>query len=83
LSIAKSSAIGNVRIIDDAVTEPTPVKPKKLLVVLIGIILGGVFSIGIVLLRVFLHRGIESPEQLEELGINVYASVPLSELVRK
>jgi tyrosine-protein kinase Etk/Wzc len=26
-------------------------------------------SIGLVLLRVFLRRGIESPEQLEELGI--------------
>ncbi|PLN72803.1 tyrosine-protein kinase, partial [Klebsiella quasipneumoniae] len=38
LSIAKSSAIGNVRIIDNAVTQPKPVKPKKVLVVLIGII---------------------------------------------
>ena len=36
-------------------------------------------SSGIVLLRVFLRRGIESPEQLEELGINVYASIPVSE----
>lgn len=30
LNIAKSSAIGNVRIIDSAVTQPKPVKPKKL-----------------------------------------------------
>lgn len=29
LNIAKSSAIGNVRIIDDAVTQLKPVKPKK------------------------------------------------------
>lgn len=29
LSIARSSAIGNVRIIDPAVTRPQPVKPKK------------------------------------------------------
>lgn len=29
LSISKSSAIGNVRIIDPAVTQPQPVKPKK------------------------------------------------------
>ncbi|STS91935.1 putative transmembrane protein Wzc [Klebsiella variicola] len=29
LNIAKSSAIGNVRIIDNAITEPKPVKPKK------------------------------------------------------
>jgi len=83
LSIAKNSAIGNVRIIDDAVTDPKPVKPKKILVVLSGAILGGGISIGIVLLRVFLRRGIESPEQLEELGINVYASVPVSEWMAK
>ncbi len=81
LSIAKSSAIGNVRIIDDAVTQPGPVKPKKILVILIGLILGLVVSVGIVLLRVFLRRGLESPEQLEALGVNVYASVPFSEWI--
>ena len=58
LNIAKNSAIGNVRIIDEALTEPKPVKPKKVLVVLIGIVLGGFISIGLVLLRVFLRRGI-------------------------
>lgn len=29
LSIAKSSAIGNVRIVDDSITDPKPIKPKK------------------------------------------------------
>lgn len=79
LSIAKSSAIGNVRIIDKAVTEPDPVKPKKFLIILIGIFLGGAVSIAVVLLRVFLRRGIETSEQLEDMGINVYANVPVSE----
>ncbi|HDZ2538662.1 TPA: polysaccharide biosynthesis tyrosine autokinase [Klebsiella pneumoniae] len=79
LNIAKSSAIGNVCIVDDAVTEPNPVKPKKILIIIIGTILGAFISIGIVLLRMFLLRGIESPEQLEEAGINVYASVPVAE----
>ncbi|HGK7544292.1 TPA: tyrosine-protein kinase, partial [Klebsiella pneumoniae] len=83
LNIAKSSAIGNVRIIDDAETQAKPVKPKKILIVLIGIVLGAVVSAGLVLLRVFLRRGIESPEQLEELGINVYASIPVAEAYSK
>ena len=83
LNIAKSSAIGNVRIIDEAVTQPKPVKPKKILVVILGFLLGCMVSVGIVLLRVFLRRGIESPEQLEELGINVYASIPVSESFAK
>ncbi|HDS6588141.1 TPA: polysaccharide biosynthesis tyrosine autokinase [Klebsiella variicola] len=83
LNIAKSSAIGNVRIIDNAVTQPKPIKPKKILIVLIGIILGVMTSAGVVLLRVFLRRGIETPEQLEELGINVYASIPIAETFSK
>ncbi|HBY1372827.1 TPA: polysaccharide biosynthesis tyrosine autokinase, partial [Klebsiella pneumoniae] len=83
LNIAKSSAIGNVRIIDTAITQTKPVKPKKILIVLIGIFLGFATSVGIVLLRVFLRRGIENPEQLEELGINVYASIPVSETFAK
>ncbi|HFN5217650.1 TPA: polysaccharide biosynthesis tyrosine autokinase [Escherichia coli] len=83
LNIAKSSAIGNVRIIDEAVTQPIPVKPKKVLTVLIGFILGAIISIGAVLIQIFLRRGIESPEQLEELGINVYATIPVSEYFSK
>ncbi len=83
LSIAKSSAIGNVRIIDNAVSQPKPVKPKKTLIVIIGIIFGLLASVGLVVLKVFLRRGIESPEQLEEIGINVYASIPVSEAFAK
>lgn len=79
LNIAKSSAIGNVRIIDNAISQPKPIKPNKALVILIGFILGVVISIGIVLLRVLIRRGIESPEQLEDIGINVYASIPVAE----
>ena len=83
LNIAKSSAIGNVRIIDDAVTQPKPVKPKKILLVLIGLIFGGGLSIATVLIRVFLRQGIESPVQLEESGINVYASIPVADTYKQ
>ena len=83
LSIARSSAIGNVRIIDPAVTRPQPVKPKKALVVVLGVLLGLFVSVGWILARSMLRMGIETPEQLEEHGINVYATVPLSEWLAK
>ncbi|EKT0261034.1 TPA: polysaccharide biosynthesis tyrosine autokinase [Escherichia coli] len=83
LSIAKSSAIGNVRIIDEAVTNPKPVKPKKVLIVLVGIVIGAVLSIGIILLRISLRRGVDSPELLEMIGTSVYASIPVSEAMTK
>lgn len=79
LSIAKSSAIGNVRIIDSAITEANPIKPRKVLIIAIGILLGLFSSIALVLLRIILRKGIDSPEKLEEVGINVYASIPVSD----
>lgn len=83
LSITKASTVGNVRIIDTAVTQPKPVKPKKTLIVIVFTLLGGIASVAVVLLKSILHRGIESPEQLEDQGINVYASIPLSEWQQK
>lgn len=83
LSINKASTVGNVRIIDSAMVEMSPVKPKKSLMVLLSIILGGMVSVAFVVLKTVLHKGIENPEQLEEQGINVYASVPLSEWQQK
>lgn len=83
LNIAKNSAIGNVRIVDEAITAPKPVKPNKKILVLVGMVLGLFASAVLVLLRIFLRRGIESPLQLEELGINVYASVPVSEWIAR
>lgn len=83
LEIAKSSAIGNVRIIDQAVTEPKPVKPNKAIIVAISFILSLVLSVIIVVLKEFLHKGIETPQQIENLGVNVFSSIPNSEWMEK
>ncbi|CVE49225.1 TPA: tyrosine-protein kinase Wzc [Serratia marcescens] len=83
LSITKASTVGNVRIVDDAVAQPRPVKPRKTLIVLIAIFLGGLLSVAFVVIKMRMHRGIESPDQLEQEGFNVYASIPLSEWQQK
>lgn len=83
LSITKASTVGNVRIVDPAVTQPKPVQPRKTLIVLICVVLGGMLSVGIVMLKTMLHHGIENPDELEQRGINVYASIPLSEWQQK
>lgn len=46
LNISKASTLGNVRIIDRAVTQLKPVKPKKLLIVILSAMLGFLFLIG-------------------------------------
>ncbi|MDW8847198.1 polysaccharide biosynthesis tyrosine autokinase [Erwinia sp. MMLR14_017] len=83
LSISKASTVGDVRIIDHAATAAKPVAPKKFLIILASLALGLMISVGVILLRALFHHGITSPDQLEERGINVYASVPLSEWQRK
>lgn len=83
LSISKASTIGNVRIVDSAITSPTPVSPKKTLMILLFTFLGALISSGVVFLRALLHKGIETPDELEELGISVYASIPISETQQK
>lgn len=83
LSITKASTVGNVRIIDPAVTQPKPVAPKKTLIVIAITLLGGAIAVVTVLVKNMLHHGIESPDQLEEQGISVYASIPLSEWQQK
>lgn len=79
LDIVRAGTVGNVRVVDDAaVNIDEPVKPKKSLLVTVCFLLGGMLSAGFVLLRAMLNRGLESPEQIENLGIPVYATVPLS-----
>lgn len=78
LNISRSSVIGNVRIIDRAVTQPDPVKPQKALIVVIGMLAGLMLSTGSVFIRLALQHGITTSEQLEAQGIPVLATLPRS-----
>ncbi len=83
LRILKAGTVGSVRIIDEALVQPIPIKPQKAVVALIAMLLGGIAAMGFVLLRAAMNKGIESPDKLEEQGIAVYASVPLSQHQQK
>lgn len=80
LNIIKAGTVGNVRILDSAQTYAQPVKPKKPLIAVLATLLGGMLSVGFVLLKAALHRGVENPDDIEALGLSVYASVPMSAL---
>ncbi len=83
LQVAKAGTVGNVRIIDKAQIGPGPIEPKKPLIVVLATLLGGMLSVGVVLVRGLLRRGVESPEQIEDAGLPVYATVPLSDAQQK
>lgn len=81
LDVMRAGTVGNVRLIDTAdVNYLKPIKPKKILIVLIATLLGGFLAVALVLLRKALNRGLESPEAIEQLGLPVYASIPYSTL---
>jgi tyrosine-protein kinase Etk/Wzc len=81
LDVMRAGTVGNVRLIDSADVDRTkPVKPKKILIVLVATLFGAFLAVALVLLRKAINRGIESPEAIEKLGLPVYASVPYSVL---
>lgn len=81
--IAKASTVGNVYIIDPAEAIEKPISPKKGLIFALGILMGTLLGLMIVVLRKAFRQTIDNPEVLEkELGIPVYATVPLSKNVK-
>ena len=78
MDIARASTVGNVRILDDAAVLPSPVEPQRSLIVALATVLGGMLSVGLVLVRGVFNRGVESQEEIEAIGLPVYASVPRS-----
>lgn len=83
LNVLKAGTVGNVRILDSAVSHANAVAPKKKLIVIIATLLGGMLSVGFILVRSSLNPGIQGAEELENVGVNVYATVPLSEQQQK
>lgn len=79
LDVARAGAVGNVRIVDPAAVDiANPVKPRKSLIVAIATLLGAFLATAFVFLQRMLNPGIEDPSQIEELGLPVYAAIPLS-----
>lgn len=79
MQIAEASTVGNVRVLDEAEPFPLPVAPNKMMNIVLATLLGAAFAVALVMLRAMFNRGLESPDQLEQLGLPVYAIVPKSD----
>jgi capsular exopolysaccharide synthesis family protein len=71
-AILKSSTIADARILDAAREEPVPVKPKRKLIVIVGIILGFILGIAQAFFREFLINTVQNAEEIER-----YTSLPM------
>ncbi|MEN5393771.1 polysaccharide biosynthesis tyrosine autokinase [Stenotrophomonas sp. TWI377] len=79
LDVARAGAVGNVRIVDSAIVDiANPIKPRKALIVAIATLLGAFLATSLVFVQRMLNPGIEDPAEIEELGLPIYAAIPLS-----
>ncbi|HDN2512274.1 TPA: polysaccharide biosynthesis tyrosine autokinase [Providencia rettgeri] len=83
LSVLNSGITADVRIIDSAESQPIPVAPKKSLIVILATILGFVIGCAYVIAREFFNNKIKSTEDIDALGVNVYATIPFSTYEKK
>lgn len=75
LRVLRASSIGNVRIIDPARTAPEPIAPRGLRILALSLVLGMMSGIGSVLLRGWLRKGVQSAEEIDALGLPVFATI--------
>ncbi|WP_375083796.1 polysaccharide biosynthesis tyrosine autokinase [Providencia sp. SKLX074055] len=83
LSVLNSGITADVRIIDSAESQPKPVAPKKSLIVVLATILGFIIGCAYVIAREFFNNKIKSTEDIDALGVNVYATIPFSTYEKK
>ena len=74
--INEQSQPGNVLIIDAARKATQPSKPNRLLIVLIGLVLGGGMAFGYVFIRNYFDNTVKTPEDIQNRNISVLAWIP-------
>ena len=83
-AILKSSTISNSRLLDEAIEINSPIKPKRAMIVLVGIILGLVLGLVWAFLREFMNNTVKNSDEVEKLSsIPMYGIVPDSKKNKK
>jgi len=78
-AILKSSTISNAKILDAARENVRSVKPKRNLIVIVGLILGLIVGIALAFLREFLIYTIQNADEIEKItSLPVYGVIPLN-----
>ncbi|WP_283126134.1 polysaccharide biosynthesis tyrosine autokinase [Providencia stuartii] len=83
LSVLNSGITADVRIIDSAESQPNAVAPKKALILVLAAILGFIVGCAYVIAREFFNNKIKGTEDIDALGVNVYATIPFSTYEKK
>lgn len=80
LKLIKAGTLGNVRIVDEAITGMYAIKPQKKRIVTLSLLLGVIAGVMIASIRKVLNKSIQDPSIIEKrLGLPVYAEIAFSE----
>jgi tyrosine-protein kinase Etk/Wzc len=74
--ISEQSVPGNVLIIDEGLLPKGPSKPNRMLIVIIGLVLGIGMGIGFAFVRNYLDNTVKTPEDITNKNINILAWIP-------
>ncbi len=77
--ITEVGQLGIVRIIDPAKAPKFPVKPKKKLNLLLGIMVGLGLGIGLAFVMEYLDNSVRTMEDVQALGVPIMATIPFIE----
>lgn len=79
LRLATESKVGSVRLLDNAVTPTKPIKPKRLILVVLSALVGLVLGVVVAFARKIIYGRIDAPHEIEQLlGLPVTATIPHS-----
>ena len=74
--INEQSQPGNVFIVDEGIRPFEPAKPNRILIVLIGFVLGAGLAFGYVFIKDYFDNTVKTPEDIQNRNINVLAWIP-------
>ncbi|MDN3453868.1 MULTISPECIES: polysaccharide biosynthesis tyrosine autokinase [unclassified Psychrobacter] len=84
LKIVKAGQIGFARIIDLPINTYKAIAPKKLQIIVLALLLGGMLGTMLVLLKNLLRNVVKDPESIEgKTGVPVVATIPRSPLLSR
>lgn len=76
MSLWEKTQFGLGRPLDYAIPSKQPIKPKKKIIVIIGFLLGGIFSVGFVLVRDAVNDSIKSTDTLKSFDPPLLGTIP-------
>lgn len=78
LQVVRASTVGSVRVIDTAYSNGLRIAPRASRIMMMHLVMGFIIGLGFVIARHFMRRGIRGAQEIEKLGLPVFATVNYS-----